>query len=87
MRHHVPRVPDDEHVSHVGLGEPRGQHPRVHARHEHRGGVGVVTDPPELREHVLLPVRPVSHDAMQETPDTFTHPSNLKDLEIFVLLI
>ena len=66
VRHHVARVPDDEHVSNVGLSEPGGQHPGVHTSHKHRSGVGVISDPLEVLEHVPLPVCPVSHDPMQD---------------------
>ena len=65
MRNHVASISYDEHISHVGLSEPRGQHPGVDAGDEDGRGVGVVSDPLEVLQHVALPVRPVAHDAMQ----------------------
>ena len=65
VRNHVAGISDDEHISHVGLSKPRGQHPGVDAGDEDGGRVGVVSDPLEVLQHVALPVRPVAHDAMQ----------------------
>ena len=70
VRNHVSSIPDNEHVSNIGLGEPGGQHPGVHAGDEHGLGGGVVPHPLELLQHVDLPVPPVLYDALQHILDT-----------------
>ena len=70
MRDHVAGIPDDEHITNIGLCEPRRQHPGVDTSHEDSRWCGVVPDSLELLDHVPLPVSPVLHDPMQDLADT-----------------
>jgi hypothetical protein len=57
----VARVSHDEHVAHVGLREPRGDHPAVDAGEEHGFRGWVVFHLHELLHHLLLFHAPVPH--------------------------
>ena len=72
MRNHVAGIPDNEHVSNIGLGEPGGEHPGVDTGHEHGGGDGIVPHLFELLHHVPLLVHPILHYAMQHLIDAHT---------------
>ena len=89
MRHHVARVSYDEHISNVGLSEPGGQHPGVHTGHEHRSGVGIISHPLEVLEHVSLPVCSIPHDPMEDILNSLRHLSCHPkiDLKMFVLFL
>ena len=69
MRDHIAGISDDEHITNIGLCEPRWQHPGVNAGHEDSRGCWVVPDSLELLDHVPLPVRPILHDPMQDLAD------------------
>ena len=70
MRHHIARVSNDEHITNIGLCEPRRQHPGVNTGDEDSSRVWVVSDSLELLDHIPLPVRPVLHDPMEHLADT-----------------
>ena len=70
MRDHVASISDDEHITYISLSESGWQHSTVHTRHEHCGGVGIVSDSLEVLEHVSLPVSPVPHDTMENGLNT-----------------
>ena len=44
----------NEHVPHIGLREPGGQHPGIHAGEEHSGRLRVVTDLESNRSAITL---------------------------------
>ena len=69
MRDHVAGIPDDEHITNIGLSEPGRQHPGVHTGHEDSRWCWVVPDSLELLDHVPLPVRPVLHDPVEDLAD------------------
>ena len=78
MRNHVAGIPDDEHITNIGLCKPRGQHPGVDTGHEDSRWCGVVPDSLELLDHVPLPVSPVLHDPMQDLADSLDRRHDLK---------
>ena len=75
MRNHVAGVPDDEHITNIGLREPGRQHPGVHTGDEDSRGCRVVSDSLELLQHVPLFVCPVLHDPMENLTDAQSSPA------------
>ena len=69
VRNHVAGIPDDEHITNIGLREPGRQHPGVNTGHEDSRWSRVVSDSLELLDHVPLPVRPIFHYPMQDLAD------------------
>ena len=69
MRDHVAGIPDDEHITNIGLCEPGWQHPGVNTSHEDSRGCWVVSDSLELLQHVPLFVCPILHDPVEDLAD------------------
>ena len=80
MRNHVAGIPDDEHITNIGLCKPRGQHPGVDTGHEDSRGIWIVSDSLELLQHVPLFVCPVLHDPVQDLADS---PDSRHDLKYY----
>ena len=75
MRHHIARVSNDEHITNIGLCEPRRQHPGVNTGDEDSSRSWVVSDSLELLQHVPLFVCPVLHDPMENLTDAQSSPA------------
>jgi len=78
VRHHVPGVPHDEHVPHLGLREPGWQHSRVYTCEEYSCRNRIVTNLFKLVDHVSLVCESVFHQTpkyLLHPVPCFTHPS------------